>query len=181
MPASCERYLIASKMGVTTMTTSTMRHAALAMLDQLAAGQLAQADVEHWREEQTEQGHADHPGEHGDACGRAHLGACAMREHQRDGAGDEGYRSHYDRAKAQAAGFERGFDDALALEFELAGEFHDQDRVLARQAHKYHEADLHEGVVVAAGQLDTGQRRKHAHRHDQDHRERRSEEHTSEL
>src|SRR6266446_10577956 len=39
-----------------------------AMLDQLAAGQLAQADVEHWREEQTEQGHADHPSEHGDAC-----------------------------------------------------------------------------------------------------------------
>src|SRR6266481_997991 len=116
-----------SKAVIRTNRALVMRHGALTMLDQLAARQLAQADVEHWREEQAEQGHADHPGEHGDAGGRAHLGACAMREHQRNGAGDEGYRGHYDRAKAQAAGFERGFDDALALEFELAGEFHDQN------------------------------------------------------
>jgi len=46
--------------------------------------------------------------------------------------------------RAQTAGFERGFDDALALEFQLARELYDQDRVLARQAHEYHEADLHE-------------------------------------
>src|SRR5258706_1467497 len=110
MPASCERYLIASKMGVTTMTTSTMRHAALAMMDQVAAGQLAQADVEHRREEQTEQGHADHPGEHGDAGGRAYLGASAMREHKRNGAGDECHRGHHNRTQAQPAGFERGLD-----------------------------------------------------------------------
>ncbi len=134
--------------------------------------QLAQGDVEHRGQEQAEQGHAEHAGEHGDAGDRAHFRAGAVREHQRHGAGDERDRGHHDRAQAQAAGFQRGFDDALALHFQLAGELDDQDRVLARQAHQHHQADLHEHVVVAAGQPHAGQRREHAHRHDQDHRQR---------
>ena len=55
------------------------------MLDQLTPGQLAQADIEHRRQEQAEQGDPDHAGEHGDAGRRAHLGAGAAREHPDSG------------------------------------------------------------------------------------------------
>src|SRR3546814_8467959 len=75
----------------------------------------------------------DHSGEHRDAGGRAHFRAGAVREHQRNGAGDERDRGHHDRAQAQAAGFERRFHDALALQFELARELHDQDRVRSEE------------------------------------------------
>jgi hypothetical protein len=35
-------------------------------------------------------------------------------------------------------------------ELQLAREFHDQDRVLGRESHQHHQADLREDVVVAA-------------------------------
>ena len=141
------------------------------MLDQLEARQLAQADIEHRGQKQTEQRHSDHAGEHGDTGRRAHLGAGTVRQHQWHRAGDERNGGHHDRAQAQPAGFERRLDDVFALEFELARELHDQDRVLAGQAHQHDQPDLDEGVVVAAEQLHAGQRRQHAHRHNQDHRE----------
>src|SRR5712664_1460830 len=67
----------------TRLSASPVR-AGLAVLDQLAPGQLAQADIEYRRQEQAEQGDPDHAGAHGDAGRRAHLGAGAVREHQRD-------------------------------------------------------------------------------------------------
>jgi hypothetical protein len=67
---------------------------------------------------------------------------------------------------------QRGFDDALALEFEFARKLDDQDSVLASEAHQHDEPYLDEGVVVAAIELHAGQGREHAHRNDQDHRER---------
>ena len=44
----------------------------------------------------------------------------------------------------------------------LARKLHDQDRVLAGQAHQNDQPDLDEGVVVAAEQLHAGQRRQQA-------------------
>ena len=83
-------------------------------------------------------------------------------EHQRHRAGDERDRGHHDRPQPQAAGFERGLDDALALQLELARELDDQDRVLAREPHQHDQPDLHEDVVVAAGQPHADQRRRAA-------------------
>src|SRR5258706_14744780 len=59
-------------------SASPVRETGRAVLDQLAPGQLAQADIEHRRQEQAEQSNPDHAGEHGDAGRRAHLGAGAM-------------------------------------------------------------------------------------------------------
>ena len=83
------------------------------MLRELASCQQAQANVEHGRQEQAEQGHADHAGEDGDARRGAHFGTGTVRENKGDGAGDERNRGHHDRAQAQAAGFKRGLDDTL--------------------------------------------------------------------
>ena len=83
--------------------------------------ELAQRDIEHRGQEQAEERHAEHPGEHGDARDRAHFRAGAMREHERHGAGDEGDRGHHDRAQTQAAGFERGFDDRPSPGFPARG------------------------------------------------------------
>ena len=91
----------------------------------LPSCQQAQANVEHGRQEQAEQGHADHAGEDGDAGRGAHFGTGAVRENKRDGAGDERNRGHHDRAQAQAAGFERGLDDTLALKLQFTREFDD--------------------------------------------------------
>ena len=54
----------------------------------------------------------------------------------------------------------------------LLGEFDDQDCVLRGKADQDHEADLGQDVVVHAAQQNAADRRKQAHRHDQDHRER---------
>src|SRR5258706_9143878 len=62
----------------TRLSASPVQETGLAVLDQLTPGQLAQADIEHRRQEQAEQGDPDHAGEHGDAGRRAHLAAGAL-------------------------------------------------------------------------------------------------------
>ena len=55
----------------------------------------------------------------------------------------------------------------------LLGELNDQDRVLARQTHQDHEADLGEDVHVHARPgSDADDRAEQAHRHHQDHGQR---------
>ena len=76
--------------------------------------QRAQQHVEHRRQEEAEDGHADHAGEHRDAHGVAHLGAGAGREHQRQHAHDEGERGHQDRPQPQPARLDRGLAPACA-------------------------------------------------------------------
>src|SRR6185436_10333991 len=49
----------------------------------------------------------------------------------------------------------------------LAGELDDQDRVLRREAHQHHEADLGEDVVVAVAEPHAGQRGAQRKRHDE--------------
>src|SRR5260221_180073 len=78
----------------------------------------------------------------------------AAREHERNDAGNEREGGHDDWTQPQAARFERGVDDASALELQLARELDDQNRVLTGQTHEHDQADLHERVVVAAEQLD---------------------------
>jgi hypothetical protein len=95
-----------------------VRKARGTVLDQFASRQLAQADVEDRRQQQSEQGYAEHAREHCDARGRTHLGAGAAREHERNRAGDERDRGHHDGPESQAAGLERGLDDAFALELD---------------------------------------------------------------
>ena len=68
--------------------------------------------VEHRREDQAEEGDAEHAGEHRHAHGVPHLGAGAAGEHQRHHAHDERERGHEDRAEPDAAGLERRFDRA---------------------------------------------------------------------
>src|SRR5882757_637371 len=51
----------------TRLSASPVRETGLTVLDQLAPGQLAQANIEHRRQEQAEQSNPDHAGEHGDA------------------------------------------------------------------------------------------------------------------
>src|SRR6188508_3227864 len=60
----------------------------------------AQQHVKEWCQEQTEERHADHSGEHGDTDGVAHLRTCPRRKHQRHDAHDEGNRR---RAASSAA------------------------------------------------------------------------------
>jgi hypothetical protein len=71
------------------------------------------------------------------------------REGEGQNAHHERERGHEDRTQPQAARLDRGFDRRLPGEFELAREFHDQDRVLRRETHEDDEPDLREDVVVA--------------------------------
>src|SRR5262245_44660822 len=98
------------------------RHAALV----LPHDQLAQHDIEHRREEEAEEGHAQHSGHYRDAHDVPHLGAGAGGEHQRRDAGDEGEARHEDRAQPQPAGLDGGVHDAAALLLEIARELDDQ-------------------------------------------------------
>src|SRR5471032_757074 len=143
------------------------------LVDQaLAAGQLAQQDVEHRHQQQAKQGHAQHAGENRHADGLAHFRTGAVRRHHRQHAHDESDRRHQNRTQTHAARFDRRFDDAASLHLQFTREFHDQDRVLGRQADQHHQADLREDVVVAAGQPHADQRRQDADRDNQDDRQR---------
>ena len=54
-----------------------------------------------------------------------------------------------------------------ALLLALLGEFDDKDGVFASEPHEHNETDLGEDVVIHAAQPDSGERRQHAHRHDE--------------
>mmetsp|Transcript_21687 Transcript_21687/g.84531 ORF Transcript_21687/g.84531 Transcript_21687/m.84531 type:complete len:206 (-) Transcript_21687:1321-1938(-) len=109
-------------------------------------GALAQQAVEHRRQEDAEEGHAKHAGEHGDTHRTPHLAAGTAAEDQRDDAGAEGDGGHQDGAQPQPAGLDNGVVDRLAVLLQLLGEFDDQDRVLARQADQHDERHLREDV-----------------------------------
>src|SRR3954470_22675909 len=68
------------------------QHAALRASSRNAADQ----HVEERREDETEEGHAEHPREDGDTHHVPHLGAGAAREYQRHHTHDEGKRRHED-------------------------------------------------------------------------------------
>jgi hypothetical protein len=63
--------------------------------------QRAQQHIENRRQEQAEEGHAEHAEEDGDAHRVAHFRAGAGRGDERDDAHDEGDRGHQDRPQAQ--------------------------------------------------------------------------------
>ncbi|KWT85151.1 hypothetical protein APY03_3954 [Variovorax sp. WDL1] len=151
-----------------------VRHLAME-LERPVAREPAQRHIEHRRQEQAERSHADHPGEHRHAHGRAHLGAGTRGQHQRQHTHDECKRGHQDRAQAQPARFHGGLERRPAGKFQLARELDDQDRVLRRQPHQHHQPDLGEHVAVAAGDPHAGHRGQDAHRHDQDDGQRQRE------
>ena len=70
------------------------------------------------------------------------------------------------------AGFERRFDDPFALNFQFASELDDEDGVLASEPHEHDQPNLHKDIVVASREPDAKQCREHAHRHNEDHRQR---------
>src|SRR3954469_16619465 len=72
-------------------------------------------DVKDRREQEAEQGHAEHAGEHGRPERAAHLRARAGRDHQRHHAEDEGEGRHQDRPQAGPGGVDRGLLPGLAL------------------------------------------------------------------
>ncbi len=128
--------------------------------------------VEHWRQQQAEEGDAEHPGEHRDPHRVTHLGTGTAGKYQRHHAHDEGERGHQDRTQTQAAGFQHCIQRAHALGLFVLGELDDQNRVLARKPHQYDQADLGEDVVVATGNDHPGNGRQQGHRYNQDHRQR---------
>ena len=65
-----------------------------------------------------------------------------------------------------------GIDRRHALGFVLPGELDDEDRILCRKCDQHNQPDLGEDVIVHAAHVHAGHRRKQAHRHDQDDRQR---------
>ena len=62
-----------------------------------------------------------------------------------------------------------------AVEFILARELHDQDRILGGKTNQHDQADLRQDVVVHPHDVHADNRRQQAHRHDQDDGERQYE------
>ena len=122
------------------------------LLEWAVAGQAAQQDVEHRRQEDAEGGDADHAGKDGDAHGLAHLGAGAGRITSGSTpmmkAIDVMRMGRRRRRLASIAACARRAPGKL----QLARELDDQDGVLGRQADQHDQADLREDVVVAAGE-----------------------------
>ena len=87
-------------------------------------------DEEHRHEEDREQGGGDHAAHHAGADRVPARRSRARTDDERQHAEHEGKRGHQDRSQAQARGFERGVDQAVALRLQVLGEFDDQDRVL---------------------------------------------------
>jgi len=109
----------------------------LGLFFRLPAGtEVTDEGIERRSEHQTEDGDADHPGEHGGSDGLAHLGSGPCGDRERKDAEDEGRRGHQDRTKTDARGFRRRLLGRIAvMVLPLPGELHDQDRVLRGQAH----------------------------------------------
>lgn len=66
------------------------------------------------------------------------------------------------------AGFDRLLNCTLARILGLAGEFHDQDRVLRGKANENDETDLGQDDIVHASQVDPEQGTQHGQRNDED-------------
>src|SRR5438128_658101 len=78
----------------------------------------------------------------------------------------------HDRPQSRAGGLYGGFESRRPFLLPVAGELDDEDGVLTRQADQHHKAHLGENVVVHAAKRDACDGAQHAHRHDQDHRQR---------
>jgi len=129
------------------------------MGERLHAGQHPKQDIEDRREEQAENSHADHPGEHRNAHHPAHLRAGAGGQHQRHHAHDEGHRCHQDRAQPQIGWLQWPLEPAKRpANSSSAGELDDQDRVLGGKPDQNDQADLGKDVIVAVGEPDAEHR-----------------------
>src|SRR5688500_15339730 len=109
-------------------------------------------DVEDRREEETEERHAQHPGEDGDAHRLTNLEAGAGGKHERYDSHYKCERRHENRAQPDAAGSQDGLARRLAFILPLLRELDDEDRVLARKPGEHEKTDLREHIVVAAGE-----------------------------
>ena len=136
-------------------------------------GHPAHGHVEHRREHEAEQRHADHAEQHGGAQRLAHLVSRPLGEGQRDHAEDEGEGGHQDGPQPRARRLLRGLPAVHAVQLlRLLGELHDQDGVLGRQPDQHDQAHLRKNVVVEPPQVHAQERRQDAHGNDQDHRHR---------
>src|SRR5262245_6000308 len=96
---------------------------------------------EHGRQQDSEEGHTDHPGEDRGAERPPHLRPGTVGDYQREDAEDERERGHQDRPQPHLGGLDRGVEPRRAFELPVAGELDDQNGVLARQADQHHEPD----------------------------------------
>ena len=103
--------------------------------------------VEERYEEDPQRGGEDGAAEHAGTDGILATGARAGSRCERQHAEAESQRGHEDGAKSHAHRLERRLDEFLALFHLRLGEFHDQDRVLRRQADGGEQADLEVDVV----------------------------------
>ena len=103
---------------------------------------------ENGRQEDAKQRHPEHAAEHRRSQRPPHLRPGPLGEDEREHAQDEGERRHQDRPQPQAGRFGRRLKARFALLVQLPGEFHDQNRVLARQSDQHDQADLHEDIDV---------------------------------
>ena len=84
------------------------------------------------------------------------ISAGPFGKHQRHDAENKRQRGHHDRPQPQPAGPQRRLARGHARVALLPGKLNDQNRILARQANQYHEADLSEDVDVHVRQRDSG-------------------------
>ena len=141
----------------------------------VAAAPLAEpADhgVEDRRQEDAEQGHADHASEDCRPKGATHLCPGPLRNHQREHPQDKGERRHDDRPQPHPSGLHSSIKSRCTFLLSITGELDDEDSVLGGQAYQHHEADLHEDVDVHPGQRDARQGAQQTHGHDQNDRQR---------
>ena len=89
--------------------------------------------------------------------------------HERHDAQDERDRSHHDRPKAPARGFDRRIDGRHALRLELPRELDDQDRVLGGERDHQHQADLRVEIARQAPDDERGDDTHESHRHGKNH------------
>ena len=108
----------------------------------LLFAQFHHENIEHRREEQAEESHADHASKYGGAHGAAHLSSGSGADDKRVNASDEGDGGHQNGAQSQAAGFESRIENALAVIVVLFGKLDDEDGVFARESDQDDEANV---------------------------------------
>jgi hypothetical protein len=86
--------------------------------------------------------------EHGQPQGVAHFGPGAGGNHQRHHAEDEGKRRPRDRRQEQPRRLQRRLPGRLALLPLLLGELHDEDGLLAGEAHQGRKRTVLPGSVL---------------------------------
>lgn len=123
-------------------------------------------------EEDGQHGSTDHPPHHAGTDGITAAGAGAGADHQRQHPEDKGKRSHQDRAQTQTGCLHHRLTQAHPLVIELFGKFHDQDRVLRRQADGGEQTNLKVDVVLQSAKGGSHNGPQNPERYYQHHRER---------